>query len=135
MKLKLIRTSMQEGFTTGILYAGNEMLAHTLEPQTRDLNTEPKVWGSTAIPPGTYRIVLLPSGRFKRKMPYLEDVPQFTGIMFHPGNRVADTKGCILVGEREGHGTLGNSRATFARLYDLLEKADNAKEKIMLTIN
>lgn len=135
MKLKLIRTSRQEGFTTGVLYAENEMLAHTLEPQMRDLNREPKVWGRTAIPAGTYRIVLSPSCRFKRKMPYLADVPLFTGIMFHPGNGVADTQGCILVGERGEHGTLKNSRATFAKLYSLLEKADRNKEKIILTIN
>lgn len=135
MKLKLIRTSRQEGFTTGVLYAGDEMLAHTLEPQMRNLNTEPKVWGRTAIPPGTYRVVLSPSSRFKCKMPYLVDVPRFSGIMFHSGNRVADTKGCILVGERGGGGTLKNSRATFAKLYDLLEKADKAEEVITLTIH
>lgn len=128
MKLRLIRTSMQEGFTTGVLYAGDEMLAHTLEPKQRDLSAGPKVWGHTAIPAGTYPIELAPSRHFKRKMPYLINVPHFSGVMIHCGNTVADTRGCILVGERAEHDTLKNSRVTFNKLYALLAKADEAGE-------
>lgn len=135
MKLRLIRTSMQEEFTTGVLYAGDEMMAHTLEPKQRDLSAEPKVWGRTAIPPESYRVVLARSARFKRKMPYLMNVPHFSGVMIHCGNTVADTRGCILVGERAEQGKLKNSRATFGRLYTLLEKADEAGESITITIN
>lgn len=135
MKLKLIRTSMQEGFTTGVLYAGSEMMAHTLEPQQRDLSAEPKVWGRTAIPAGTYPIKLVPSGRFKRKMPYLMDVPRFTGVMIHCGNSVADTHGCILVGERKECDTLKNSRITFNKLYALLAKAEEAGETTTIIIH
>lgn len=134
MKLRLIRTSMQEGFTTGVLYAGEEMLAHTLEPQQRDLSAEPKVWGRTAIPAGNYRLILAPSKRFKRKMPYLMDVPRFSGVMIHCGNTVADTHGCILVGEREKHDTLKNSRSTFEKLYALLAEADEAGEVTTITV-
>lgn len=134
MKLKLIRTSMQEGFTTGVLYAGSVMMAHTLEPQQRNLSAEPKVWGRTAIPTGTYLIRLVPSGRFKRKMPYLIDVPRFTGVMIHCGNSVADTHGCILVGEREECDTLKNSRLTFEKLYALLAEADGAGEITTITV-
>lgn len=134
MKLRLIRTSMQEGFTTGVLYAGEEMLAHTLEPQQRDLSAEPKVWGRTAIPAGKYHLKLAPSKRFKRKMPYLMDVPRFSGVMIHCGNTVADTHGCILVGEREKHDTLKNSRLTFEKLYALLAEADEAGEVTTITV-
>lgn len=135
MKLKLIRTSMQEGFTTGVLYAGNEMMAHTLEPQQRDLSAEPKVWGRTAIPAGTYPIRQVSSQRFKRKMPYLIDVPHFTRVMFHYGNSVADTHGCILIGERKERDTLKNSRVTFNRLYALLAQAEEAGETTTVTIH
>ena len=132
--LTLTRTSRQEGFTTGALYEGDELLGHTLEPQWRDLKTEKKVDGKTAIPEGTYEIRLFMSPRFGRLMPYLMDVPGFTGILIHCGNTVTDTKGCILVGMRGVNGTLRMSRATFKKLYERLFAAYEHGEKIMLTI-
>lgn len=110
-------------------------MAHTLEPQQRDLSAEPKVWGRTAIPAGTYPIRLVSSQRFKRKMPYLIDVPHFTRVMFHYGNSVADTHGCILIGERKERDTLKNSRVTFNRLYALLAQAEEAGETTTVTIH
>ena len=85
----------------------------------------------TAIPEGEYPVRLAWSPRFKRKMPCLQDVPGFTGVLIHPGNSVADTQGCILVGERQADGRLKNSRMTFDRLYDLLERAENISIRII----
>ncbi|MEB3373070.1 DUF5675 family protein [Bacteroides sp. CR5/BHMF/2] len=133
-KLILTRTSRQEGFTTGVLYVDGKLMCHTLEPQWRNLPYEKKVMGMTAIPEGTYTIRLSPSVKFHRLMPYLLDVPHFTGIMCHPGNKVEDTHGCILVGERNKPDTLKNSRLTFNRLYALLEDFVKAGEEIIITI-
>ena len=91
MELTLTRTSRQAECTTGVLYLGKERMAHTLEPRWRDLGKEQKVAGQTAIPEGTYEICLEVSARFKRLMPYLMNVPGFTGILIHCGNTVADT--------------------------------------------
>lgn len=40
----------------------------------------------------------------------LADVPDETDILIHPGSSVADTKGCILVGESTTASFLTNSR-------------------------
>ena len=131
-------------YTTGVLYiAKNNPAAtmngkrimftqqcDTLEPQWRDLKKEKKVRGKTAIPEGEYKIVMSPSAKFHRNMPYLKDVPQFEGIMIHPGNTVKDTMGCSLVGVKSGTGLLV-SRITFEKIMKILNsEEDNTIEII-----
>lgn len=134
MELTLFRTGRLEGFTTGVLYLKGELLGHTLEPQWRNLSQSAKVAGQTAIPEGMYRIELAMSPHFGRKMPYLREVPGFTGVMLHWGNKVSDSKGCILVGERERFDTLRHSRVTFEKLFRRLEEASRSGETIYLSI-
>ena len=55
-------------------------------------------------------------------MPYLHGVPHFLGILIHWGNTEDDSGGCIIVGESSVKGKVINSRATFKKLYALLEK-------------
>lgn len=144
-KLLLVRkVDSKCDYTTGVLYIaknnpaatmnGNRIMftqqCDTLEPQWRDLNKEKKVRGKTAIPEGKYKIVMSPSAKFGKNMPYLIDVPQFEGIMIHPGNTVKDTMGCILVGVKSGTGLLV-SRATFEKIMKILNsEADNTIEII-----
>ena len=134
MELTLIRTSRQEGFTTGVLCQGKQVMGYTLEPQWRDLSREKQVRGHTAIPEGTYHVTLSWSPRFRRMVPRLEKVPYFTGILIHCGNKVGDTRGCILVGERNAYNTLKNSRVTFDRLYACLEAAVKVGEEVTITV-
>lgn len=54
--------------------------------------------GKTAIAAGRYRVGLSQSARFGKLLPELFDVPHFTAIRIHGGNRPEDTDGCILVG-------------------------------------
>lgn len=128
MKFLLVRNIYNKQSTFGTLYMVKQIgvkfytlknFCNTLEPQWRDLKKEAKVRGETCIPAGRYKIVMSPSAKFKRNMPYLVDVPQFTGIMIHTGNYVEDTQGCILVGEQKND-MLVLSKDTFNRLYDLL---------------
>jgi len=58
-----------------------------------------KVYGATAIPTGRYEVTVRYSGRFKRMLPALNNVPEYTGILIHSGNKPEDTLGCILVGK------------------------------------
>jgi hypothetical protein len=122
MKLKLVRDSSTDDTTIGNLYIENEWFCFTLEDKVR----EKKIYGETAIPTGTYKVVITWSPRFKRQLPLLVDVPGFDGIRIHPGNTHKNTEGCILVGEEVQGEYLLRSRAAFDRLYALLIKSKDS---------
>ena len=138
-RLLLVRkVDRNSNHTTGILYIAKKhdttfvQQCDTLEPQWRDLKTQPKVMGKTAIPKGEYKIVMSPSAKFHRNMPYLIGVPQFEGIMIHPGNTVKDTMGCILVGTKNSSG-LAHSRLTFEKIMKILKSEDENTIEIIDT--
>lgn len=64
-------------------------------------------------------------------MPYLHDVPHFLGIMIHSGNTEVDSAGCIIVGKNTVKGKVLESRATFQRLYTMLEAETDITIQIM----
>lgn len=112
MKLLLIREAYTEGYTLGKLYINGEFECHTLEDEIRNV----KIYGETAIPCGTYDIIVTMSNRFKKELPILLDVSNFSGIRIHSGNTAADTSGCILVGKDPRPNWVGDSRRTFKAL-------------------
>lgn len=128
-------------YTTGQILIDGTYLCDSLEDTTRDHNKdgdlddpgEGKIWGQTAIPYGSYRIVLSYSPRFKKILPELVGVRHFTGIRIHPGNTVRDTHGCILPGKlsRATPGTLagGSSRPAYLKLLQAISDAINYKEE------
>ena len=139
-----IQTESNNDFRT------NKYFCDTLEPHAIDWRREEKVAGKTAIPTGRYRVVMSYSKTYKRRMPFLQNVPHFTGIMIHTGNSVDDTRGCILVGkavrpqkpEEESPmgkatiiGRLTDSRITFNRLYELIREAMKKGEKVEVVVS
>ena len=125
----LLKRSMRDAdYTEGRLYSrtdntrGWTYLMDTLEPHAIDWQREKKIMGRTAIPEGQYNMRFTTSKKFGDMTPYVQCVPHFTGILMHPGNTVADTRGCILVGIRDEHhhGTLVSSRHCFEMLQSLL---------------
>ena len=93
-----------------------------------------KVVGLTAIPEGSYPVVITKSPRFRRWLPLLVGVPVFTGIRIHSGNMAADTRGCILVGENTIVGRLTSSRATLTKLITTIMAASDQGEAVWITI-
>ena len=93
-----------------------------------------KMKGSTAIPEGTYPLLVTKSPRFKEWLPYLQGVPDFEGIRIHAGNYPDDTQGCILVGENRQKGMVVNSRIWLHRLKKRIGEARGKDESVWITI-
>lgn len=103
----------------------------TLEDPVRE---GPKIYGRTAIPAGTYQVIINKSGRFKRFMPLLLNVPGFSGIRIHIGNTARETDGCILVGRTRGLDWIGRSRDAYDELFAILTAALDSGERVYITI-
>lgn len=117
VELLLKRIFKGTGYTIGKLYIDGEYFCDTLEDAVRDK----KIPGETAIPAGTYKVIVNMSPRFKRLLPRLLDVPGFEGILIHRGNTPSDTAGCILVGENREKGKVLNSTPYEKKLVELLK--------------
>lgn len=135
MELKLNRIFLGSSATIGELLVNDKHLCDTLEDRVRPEGE--KVYGKTAIPEGKYEIELTHSPRFKKILPEILNVPNFSGIRIHTGNSSKDTEGCIIVGTWDGEKEdwVGNSKIAFDKLMSLLEEATNNKEKITITVN
>lgn len=126
MELLLTRAPSSSKSTAGTLEVDGQFECFTLE----DVVRSKKIPGETAIPAGTYKVIIDMSNRFKRLLPLLIDVPGFAGIRIHPGNTDKDTEGCILVGTTHSRDFIGNSRLAF----DALFKKMQAAKSITITI-
>ena len=142
MKLLLKRMAKMEKYTIGKLYIDGKYFSDTLEDTDRNLTStmskdeivKVKVYGKTAIPTGTYVVDMnTVSPKFGKrswaqpyegKVPRLQDVPGYEGVLIHPGNTADDTSGCILVGRNKVKGQVVESQDTFHSLMNIL-KGDN----------
>lgn len=128
MKLTLKRTYKAPDYTIGHLYIDGQYFCDTLEDTVRDLTREKKIPGQTAIPAGTYHVLVTYSPKFKRKLPILVNVPMFTGIRIHRGNTAKDTEGCILVGKNTEKGKVTGSTDYEIVLTRRLSEAEERDE-------
>lgn len=138
MYLFLQRDTLFESCTFGILYVDDVEECQTLEDTDRELEINPsgKIRGQTAIPRGTYNLIIDYSSRFKQEMPHILDVPGFEGIRIHPGNTKEDTEGCILVGmqrDLEGKRVL-KSRVAYNNLFKKLAFAFESGDDIYFRV-
>ena len=131
MTLKLLPFTKTEKSTISKLYVDDVFECYILEDTIRAV----KVHGETAIPSGTYNVVITMSNRFKKPLPLLENVPNFSGIRIHSGNTSADSDGCLLTGTTVAKDFVGNSRIAFNKLFAKIKKALDAKEKVTIHIN
>jgi hypothetical protein len=119
----LTRIQMYETCTRGLLVdADSGEVFYTLERPWLD-----NASNISCIPKGTYTCKWHLSPTFG--WVYLvTDVPDRSFILFHSGNVVRHTKGCILIGSRFGR--LGNDPAVLSskpatrKFFDLLDKQD-----------
>ena len=134
MKLILTRHARRADYTIGRLEDENGMkICDTLEPTWRDYKGgEMKIPKKSAIPEGSYRVVVTKSQRFRKYLPLLVGVSGFEGVRIHSGNTSRDTEGCILVGHNLQVGKVLWSRITLEKLMKLIE---NEKEIFLIIKN
>jgi len=132
MRLTLARTDKLHGATLGELSEDGVHICYTLEDTVRPAGV--KVPGQTAIPAGSYRVIVNLSARFRRPLPLVQNVPGFSGIRIHPGNTTADTEGCILVGYERAGAMLLHSRVAFEALFSMIRAALADGESVTLDV-
>jgi len=126
MQITVKRLHKTDTSTIGELLVDGIFECYTLE----DIERPVKIKAETAIPKGTYKVIINQSNRFKRLMPLLLNVPNFEGVRIHAGNTNHDTEGCILVGRTRYKDFIGQSR----KAYDKLFKKMQAAKDITITI-
>ena len=138
MYIQLKREYYTSKTTEGKLYVDGEFECHTLEDTDRNLEDGgEKIYGKTAIPKGSYRLIVTKSIRFGKRLPILLNVPQFEGVRIHIGNTSADTDGCILVGMQNKNFTddfIGQSKLAFNALFEKIDKALVSGELVTIEI-
>lgn len=136
-QLVLTRNEFTNKSTIGNLEIDGELFCYVLEDKDRKLESGGiKVYGETAIPRGTYQIIINWSNRFKRLMPLLLNVPQFEGIRIHNGDKKTtseNTHGCLLPAYEKGQDIVLKSKEATNALYKILEEKLK-KEKVYIKI-
>lgn len=121
MQITVKRLHKTNTSTIGELLIDGIFQCYTLEDTERPV----KIKNETAIPKGTYKVIINQSNRFKRLLPLLLNVPNYEGIRIHSGNTNYDTEGCILVGQTRGDNYVGQSRKAFDKLFKKMQAAKN----------
>lgn len=154
MKILVERKWKKEDYTIGKLSIDGTSFCETLEDKDRGLTSSMplekikvlKKAAVTAIPTGTYNVRMdVVSSKYSKsdwyiknchgaKVPRLENVPGYEGILIHSGNTASDTEGCILVGQNKVKGQVINSKATFLQLYNKMYATYSKGESITITI-
>lgn len=141
------------GYCAGCLIVDGQYICDTLEGPSLGLRQSTplsqiarvKAAWNCAIPAGRYRVMLgVRSPRFCDVpfyrdvcggcVPRLLQVPGWAGILIHCGNKPADTRGCILVGDRNGLGRLVNSGARFRDLMQVLRAPSPSPSQLFIDI-
>lgn len=145
MKLVLQRKKGLGRSTPGTLFVDGEEVCRTLEDEVREV----KVAGETAIPAGTYKVMLRTEGgfhgRYKKRWPdihkgmlWVRNVPNFEYILIHCGNTVDDSRGCVLVGETlwtdKKEYKLANSAKAYLKFYPTVADALLAGDSVTLEV-
>ena len=122
-ELTLLRVGSSHYGTFGVLRDGHVPFALTLEQPWRDNRPN-----ESCIPAGSYVCRRVQSPKFGNTFE-VTNVPGRSHILFHRGNFIEDTYGCILVGESFTYLNhlpgIGQSTQGFAEFLSLLDSLDS----------
>lgn len=150
MEIKVDRKWKKEKYTIGRLYINGEFICNTIEDTDRGLTQSmseeeiksKKIYGQTAIPTGRYKVLVnIVSPKFsqkefymnvcKGKVPRLEGIKGFSGVLIHSAATADNVEGCIGVGFNTEIGRLTSIKEAFEKVYS---KLSSSKEDIWITI-
>ena len=146
MNIRVMRYSSSSESTLGLLFIDGKFQCYTLEDEPREI----KIKGKTRIPAGTYLLQLRRFGghherymakygsSWHRGMLQVMDVPNFTDILIHKGNKDDDTAGCLLVGDTANNnqtvdGFIGHSTLAYEAFYPIVRDAILNNEVVTIT--
>lgn len=119
MKIELLRVGQSNRGTFGVLRQQEIPFALTLERPWVDNQAN-----ISCIPAGSYTCQRIRSPKFGDTFE-VTNVPNRSHVLFHKGNTVEDTHGCILVAEEFSgtfdHPMLASSQRGFGELMQLLD--------------
>ena len=129
MILDLLRVGQSGRGTFGVIRFGAVPFVLTLERPWRDNQQN-----ISCIPAGRYRCERIRSPKFGWTFE-VKNVPNRSHVLFHSGNTIEDTQGCILVGE-EFSGTwdkpmLASSQRGFLEFLNLLDGVNAFELNVM----
>ncbi len=111
---------------------------------TQDMSLEEifiiKVYGTTAIPYGRYRVVITKSPRFSQKKgydvftPQLLNVKGFDGIRIHIANWASQLEGCLAPGLAKAPDKVINSGKAYIKVLDKISLAIRSGEDVFINI-
>lgn len=150
MELFVQRISSGDEATLGIMHnttqeSQRKFMCYVLEDQFN----EPKIPGETRIPPGRYQILLRAEGGMHQRygkrfswhkgMLWLQNVPGFTFIYIHVGNKDDDSEGCLLIGDGQTsnvveRGQVASSVSAYTRVYSQIVTKLEAGEEVWIEI-
>jgi hypothetical protein len=135
MEIVTSRDVFTPEFTLWKMYVDDSFLGYTCEDFDRHLESGgEKVYGQTAIPRGRYRVHLAYWTKFRTIVPHIIDVPKFTGVYIHGGNRAIDTLGCPLLGGTRTQDGVANCAGVNNHLRDMVEHCEENGEEVWITI-
>lgn len=135
MRLDCVRRWLTDKSTIGELSIDGKRVCFVLEDVYRGDDPKDKQAGKTAIPCGTYEVVITHSPRFGVDMPLLLNVPGFTGVRIHAGNDADDTDGCLLVGFDRGPDQVLRSKFAYAAVFQEIQAARAKGELVHIAIH
>lgn len=143
MKITLRRFKQTSISTFGMIFIDGVFQCFTLE----DIHRDVKVMDKTRIPNGFFSLSIANWGtlntRYKTKfgdkhkgMIMIDNVPNFTGILFHMGINANNSSGCVLVGSTPDiqNDQILQSEIAYLNFYSKVMPKLIAKEKVEIAI-
>lgn len=128
-QVDLIRLEESDDGTFGTLRIDGKAFCVTLEPPDRN-----NMQNISNIPPGEYTCKRYSSPNYPNTFE-ITDVPGRDKVLFHAGNWVSETRGCVLLGQHyaklRGERAIANSGNTFRSFMQELSDEQEFKFKIV----